>query len=72
MTTSTVLTAAQVSERLQCSTRKVRAEAVRHGIGFNVGGSAGFRFTEADVTALIDAMRLAPAPRRQRRTRGAA
>lgn len=54
-------TAAEVALAFKCSKRKVTDEASRLGIGYNLGGSAGFRFTEADVAALRRA--LTPAPK---------
>lgn len=62
-------TTAEVADRLRISKRKVTDLATKHSIGANVGGSAGFRFREADVEALWEAMRPAVevAPRRRRR-----
>ena len=70
---SALLTAAEVAERLRCSTRKVTDEASRHGIGTNLKGRAGYRFTEADVERLLAAMSPAPvvAKKRSRRRRAA-
>lgn len=65
----TALTAAEVAEQMRCSRRKVTDVATAHGIGANLGGRAGFRFTEADVARLWEAMRPAPAVQRRRRTR---
>lgn len=63
-------TTAEVADRLRISKRKVTDLATRHGIGANVGGSAGFRFREVDIDALWDAMRpqVEVAPRRRRRS----
>lgn len=65
----TAQTAAEVAEEFRCSKRKVTDLASQHGIGANVGGSAGFRFTEADKLALWEAMRpkVEVAVRRRRR-----
>lgn len=59
-------TAAEVAAIFGCSKRKVTNEATRLGIGYDLGGRAGFRFTEADVEKLRTAMAPAPAvaPRR--------
>lgn len=46
--------------------RKVWEEARKHGIGYNLGGSAGWRFTDADVDALRKAM-APPKPVKRRR-----
>lgn len=55
------LTAAEVAAIFKCHKRKVTDEASRLGIGYDLGGSAGFRFTPADVDALRRA--LAPSPK---------
>lgn len=62
--------AEDVAEELQCSPRHVRNKAREHGIGANLGGRAGWRFTEEDVAALLKAMTPVKPPvvRRQRRT----
>lgn len=48
--------ASQVAAIFGCSKRKVTDEATRHGIGYNLGGRAGYRFTAADVERLRKAM----------------
>ena len=64
-----VFTASEVAAELRCSTRKVTETASAHGIGANLGGRAGYRFTEADKLALWEAMRpkVAAVVRRRRR-----
>jgi hypothetical protein len=52
-----VFTASEVAAELRCSTRKVTDVATANGIGANLGGRAGYRFTEADKLALWEAMR---------------
>ena len=42
-----------------------------HDGGAHLGGRAGWRFTEADKLALLEAMRLVEAPARRRRRRAA-
>ena len=64
-------TASEVATEFRCSTQKVRAEAAKHGIGSNLGGRAGWRFTEADVKALLEAMRPAKVVTTRRRRRAA-
>jgi hypothetical protein len=54
-------TAAEVANLFGCSKRKITDEATRHAIGYNLGGRAGYRFTEADVAALRKAMAPMPA-----------
>lgn len=60
-------TAAEVAAVLRCSRRKVTDEASRRGIGYNLGGRAGFRFTAHDIEKLRQAMTPA-APVEERRT----
>lgn len=66
------LTASEVAEQMRCSARKVTNVANRHRIGANLGGRAGFRFTEADVLALWEAMRPEQPVIRRRKRRGVA
>ena len=47
----------EVAERLKLSEFQVRRLAHAHRIGINVGGSVGYRFTEDDIAALVDALR---------------
>jgi excisionase family DNA binding protein len=67
----TVYTTAELAAEMRVSKRKVTELATTHGIGANVGGSAGYRFREADVEALWEALRpvVAPPVRRRRRPR---
>lgn len=58
---TTDLTADEVAAIFKCSRRKITDDATRLGIGYNLGGRAGYRFTQADVEALRRA--LAPAPK---------
>jgi excisionase family DNA binding protein len=51
------LTTREVAALLRCTPRKVTKTATEHGIGANLGGRAGFRFTEADIDALRESMR---------------
>lgn len=51
------LTAQEVADRLRCTRRKVTKTATVLGIGANLGGSAGFRFTEAEVDQIRESMR---------------
>ena len=66
----TTFTAAEVAGQLRCSTHLIRSLARRHGVGIKLGGRAGWRFTTADIDALVAT--LAPpkpveVPRRRRR-----
>lgn len=66
----TVKTAAEVAEEFRCSRRKITDAASKFGIGADLGGRAGFRFTEAETLALWEAMRVksdVPVRRRRRR-----
>lgn len=65
-------TTAQIAEHLGTTTRNVRAKAAQLGLGINLGGPAGYRYTDADVAALLESMRPAPVPARRRRRRRAA
>jgi hypothetical protein len=57
--------------KLRCSTRKVSELARELGVGMNLGGSAGWRFTDDDVAAMRQAMTPAPStvPEERRRKR---
>lgn len=64
------LTTSEVAERLRIHPKTVARHAARLGIGMNFGGRAGYRFTEDDYQALLEAMKVPPPPppiRRQRR-----
>lgn len=63
------LTADEVGLVLRCSGWKVKKEARALGnVGFNLGGSAGWRFDRADIDKLRAAMTpVAPPARRRRR-----
>lgn len=64
------LTTADVAERLRCSTKTVRRRSAELGIGVNLAGQAGYRYTEADVDLLWESMRPEqPVARRSRRGR---
>jgi hypothetical protein len=54
-------TAAQVAAIFGCSRRKVTDLARAKGIGYNLAGRAGWRFTDADVDKLRRAMTPPPA-----------
>jgi len=47
----------EVADQFRCSPRKVSDVARENGIGANLGGRAGWRFTEGDKLALWEAMR---------------
>ena len=65
---STDATTAEVAEELRCSGEHVRVLAKRLGVGYHLGGRAGWRFTEADVTAMKEALRpVKPVSVRRRR-----
>lgn len=69
--TEALLTMKDITQRMRCGRKKVAAEATRHGIGIQLGGSAGWRFTEADYERLLQAMRPQPEPAVRRRRRRA-
>lgn len=61
-------TAREVAEEFRCSARKITEVATANGIGANLRGKAGYRFTEADKLALWEALRPAkPVDVRRRR-----
>jgi hypothetical protein len=60
-------TTAEVAAAFRCSPRKVRTLAAAHGLGMNVGGRAGYRYSRDDVAKLAAAMRPDPPVRRRRR-----
>lgn len=49
----------------------IRAKAAKLGIGIDLEGRAGFRYSEADRQKLIDSMKPAPTVQRRRRRRAA-
>lgn len=65
------LTTTDLAERLRCSERKVRKAAKALGIGVNLGGRAGYRYTEAEADALWDSLRPVQTVERRRRRRSA-
>lgn len=67
----TTFTTADVAEQMRCSRRKITDTATAHRIGANLGGSAGFRFTETDIALLWEALRPASLTPRRRRRRSA-
>lgn len=63
-------TTAEVAELFRCSPRKVRKMAAELGLGIDLGGRAGFRYTDADIAALEQDMRpAAPVTVTRRRRR---
>ena len=64
-------TTREVAEQFRCSTWKVLKVAKASGIGMEIGGRAGWRFTDSDVEALRDAMRPQPQVTVRRRRRAA-
>lgn len=65
----TYYTAAEVAGRLRCSPRKIRETALRVGVGVNIGGRAGYRFSEADIEAITEELRPVAMVERRRRRR---
>lgn len=61
------LTTADLAERLRCSQRKVRKAASALNIGVNLGGRAGYRYTEAEFDALMQSLRPVQTVERRRR-----
>lgn len=68
MTGGVTFTTAEVAEQLRCSPNKIRKQASALGIGANLQGRAGYRYTQAEVDALWDSMRpVQPVERRRRK-----
>lgn len=63
------MTTTDVAEELRCHPQTVARHAARLGLGTNLGGRAGYRFTRADVDALWEAMRPKPVTAQRRRRR---
>lgn len=66
---------ADVAAKLGCSPTTVRNRARAAGVGINLDGRAGMRFSDRDIEQLVATLRPAPAPttpRRRRRRRGVA
>jgi transposase-like protein len=61
METFETQTRAEVAAEFRCSPRKVSEVARKHGIGADLGGRAGWRFTEADKARLWAVMKPAKA-----------
>lgn len=60
---------ADVAELLGCGPRKVRKLAAELGVGYGIGGKAGYRYSDDDVQKMLSALRPAPAVERRRRRR---
>jgi hypothetical protein len=67
---TTYATTPEVAAHLRVSPTTVQRIARKLGVGINIRGSAGWRFSPADVAAIEQALRPAqvPAPRRRRRS----
>lgn len=61
---------ADVAKEFDCSKVKVHELARSLGVGIDLGGSSGFRFSDADVAKMREALRIQPpvAVRRRRRS----
>lgn len=64
---NTDLNTHDVAKQFGCSRRKIRELARQLGIGYDLGGRAGFRFTPADVDRFRTALAPKP-PVEQKRT----
>jgi hypothetical protein len=64
-------TTAEVAEELRCSDEHVRVLAKRLNVGYNLGGRAGWRFPEADIAAMKEALRPVKPVNVRRRRRAA-
>lgn len=62
------LTTADLAARYRCSPRKIRKAAADLGLGVDLGGRAGYRYSEADAEALWNSLRpVQTVPQRRRR-----
>lgn len=61
-------TTAALADELDVSVKTIRRRAAPLGIGINIAGRAGWRYSEADRQKLIDSLK-PPAPVKQRRRR---
>lgn len=68
---SDYLTIREVAARFGCSPRKIAQTANQIGVGINLWGAAGWRFTETDVQQIANAWKPKPATRRDPRRRTA-
>jgi hypothetical protein len=64
-------TCAEVADDFRCSTRKVAELARSLGVGANLGGRAGWRFSDADKQAMLEHLRPAPPVKARRKRRAA-
>lgn len=64
-------TSYEVADEFRCGHRKIETVAAAKGIGVNLKGRAGWRFTEADKLALWEAMKAKPATPVRRRVKSA-
>jgi hypothetical protein len=60
-----------LAERLDIAPKTVRKKAAKLGLGIDLGGRAGFRYSEDDYRRLVESMRPAAAEPRRRRRRAA-
>lgn len=68
MSDETFYTTADLARDFKCAPKTVRKRAAKLGIGIDLEGRAGFRYTEADRQRLIESMKPAqPVARKRRR-----
>lgn len=60
---------ADVAELLGCGPRKVRKLATELGVGYGIGGKAGYRYSDDDVQKMLAALRPTAVVERRRRRR---
>lgn len=59
-------TAPEVAAELRCNRQTVVRMAKRLGVGMNLGGRAGFRFSDDDIATMREALRPKVVTRRRR------
>lgn len=65
-------TTQDLADELDVAPKTIRRRAARLGLGIDLEGRAGFRYSEADRLALLESMRPVPATPRRRKSRRAA
>lgn len=66
---SRTYTTAEVAAYLRCADRKVLELARELGVGYNLRGAAGTRYTDDDVARILKALRPEPVPEKRRKRR---
>ena len=65
------LTTADLAAEFGLAEKTIRKKAAKLGLGINLDGRAGYRYSNADRAKLIESMRPAPVVEKRRRRRAA-